>query len=105
MARPTWAGSIQISLVSIAVKIFPATNPGRQVEFHQISRETSKRVHHQNVSDEGAVDKADIVKGFEVAKGRYVEIEPEEAKTFQDIGKRPRSAITSQGLRAGGYVC
>jgi len=83
MARPTWAGSIQISLVSIAVKIFPATKPGRQVEFHQISRETGKRVHHQNVSDEGAVDKADIVKGFEVAKGRYVEIEPEELKALR----------------------
>jgi len=83
MARPTRAGSIQISLVSIAVKIFPATNPGRQVEFHQISRETGKRVHHQNVSDEGEVDKADIVKGFEVAKGRYVEIEPEELKALR----------------------
>src|SRR6185312_1046769 len=32
--RPTWSGSLQISLVSIAVKIFPATNPGRQVQFH-----------------------------------------------------------------------
>lgn len=28
-ARPTWSGSIQISLVSIAVRIFPATNPPR----------------------------------------------------------------------------
>jgi DNA end-binding protein Ku len=36
--RPTWSGSIQISLVSITVKIFPATNPGRQVEFHLIDR-------------------------------------------------------------------
>jgi DNA end-binding protein Ku len=78
MARPTWSGSIQISLVSIAVKIFPATNPARQVEFHQIDRETGKRVHHQNVADGEAVDKADVVKGFEYAKGKYVEIEPEE---------------------------
>jgi non-homologous end joining protein Ku len=31
MARPTWAGSIQISLVSIGVRVFPATNPGRQI--------------------------------------------------------------------------
>ncbi len=34
--RPTWSGSIQISLVSIAVRIFPATNPGRQVELGKI---------------------------------------------------------------------
>jgi DNA end-binding protein Ku len=49
LTRPTWSGSIQISLVSIAVKIFPATNPGKQVQFHQIDRKTHKRVHHQNV--------------------------------------------------------
>lgn len=53
--RPTWSGSIQISLVSIAVKIFPATNRGRQVEFHQIDRETHKRVHHQNIDERGEV--------------------------------------------------
>ena len=78
MARPTWSGSIQISLVTIAVKIFPATNPARQVEFHQIDRETGKRVHHQNVAEGDAVDTADVVKGFEYAKGRYIRIEPEE---------------------------
>jgi DNA end-binding protein Ku len=81
-ARPTWSGSIQISLVTIAVKIFPATNPARQVEFHQVDRETGKRVHHRNVSDEGAVEKADVVKGFEYAKGRYITIKPEELKAL-----------------------
>ena len=53
--RPTWSGSIQISLVSIAVRIFPATNPGKQIEFHQIDRKTHKRVHHQNVDEAGEV--------------------------------------------------
>jgi DNA end-binding protein Ku len=81
-ARPTWSGSIQISLVTIAVKIFPATKPARQVEFHQIDRETGKRVHHKNVSEEGAVEKADVVKGFEYAKGKYITIEPEELKAL-----------------------
>jgi DNA end-binding protein Ku len=82
-ARPTWSGSIQISLVSIAVKIFPATNPGRQVEFHQIDRKTHKRVHHQNVDEAGDVEKADIVKGFEYAKNRFIEIDPEELKALR----------------------
>jgi len=83
MARPTWSGSLQISLVSIAVKIFPATNPARQVEFHQIDRETGKRIHHQNVADGDAVEKADVVKGFEYAKGRFVAIEPDELKALR----------------------
>jgi DNA end-binding protein Ku len=81
--RPTWSGSIQISLVSIGVKIFPATNPGRQVEFHQIDRKTHKRVHHRNVDDAGEVEKADIVKGFEYAKDKYIEIDPEELKALR----------------------
>jgi DNA end-binding protein Ku len=81
--RPTWSGSIQISLVSIAVKIFPATNPGRQVQFHQIDRKTHKRVHHQNVDEAGEVEKADIVKGFEYAKNKYIEIDPEELKALR----------------------
>jgi DNA end-binding protein Ku len=82
-SRPTWSGSIQISLVSIGVKIFPATNPGRQVEFHMIDRKTHKRVHHQNVDEAGSVEKDDIVKGFEYAKDKYVEIDPEELKDLR----------------------
>jgi DNA end-binding protein Ku len=81
--RPTWSGTIQISLVSIGVKIFPATNPGKQVEFHQIDRKTHKRVHHQNVDEAGEVEKADIVKGFEYAKDKYIEIDPEELKALR----------------------
>jgi DNA end-binding protein Ku len=81
--RPTWSGSIQISLVSIAVRIFPAINPGKQIEFHQIDRKTHKRVHHQNVDEAGEVGKADIVKGFEYAKNKYIEIDPEELKALR----------------------
>lgn len=82
--RPTWSGSLQISLVSISVKIFPATNPLRQVQFHLIDRKTHRRVHHQNVdvaSDE--VEKKDVVKGYEYSKGKYIEIAPEELKALR----------------------
>lgn len=82
-ARPTWSGSIQISLVSIAVRIFPATNSGRAVEFHQIDRKTHQRVHHQNVDESGRVEKADLVKGFEYARNRYIEIDPNDLKALR----------------------
>ena len=92
MARPYWSGSIQISLVSFAVKFFVAVEAKSQIRFHQISRSTGERVRHQkvlasSVDDEGeqdegqaaaAVDKGDIVKGYEYAKGQYVTIEPSE---------------------------
>jgi DNA end-binding protein Ku len=81
--RPTWSGSLQISLVSIAVKLFPASNTGNQVEFHQIDKKTHQRVHHRNVDESGDVEKADVVKGYEYAKNRYVEVDPEELKSLR----------------------
>ena len=82
-ARPTWSGSIQISLVSIAVRIYPASNPPRQVEFHQIDRKTHRRIHHQMVDEGQTVDRADIVKGFEYARNRFIEVDPEELKALR----------------------
>ena len=90
MARPYWQGSIQISLVSAQVSLFPASNSARSVEFHQIDRETGERVHHQNVvpasdDDEEArtVAKHEIVKGYEYEKGRYIAIDPDEIKRLR----------------------
>jgi len=82
-ARPTWSGSIQISLVSIAVRVFPASNPPHQVEFHQIDRITHHRIHHQNVDEGKAVATADIVKGFEYARNKFVEIDPRELQSLR----------------------
>jgi DNA end-binding protein Ku len=79
VARPYWSGHIQISLVSFGVSLFPATEAASEITFHQIDRKTGERIRHKNVSeDRVAVDRADIVKGYEFRKGEYVMIEPEE---------------------------
>jgi len=78
MARPTWSGQIEISLVSIAVQLVPATNPAGEVAFHQIDRKTHQRIHHQSVAEKSPVEKTDIVKGYEYSKGKYIAIEPKE---------------------------
>jgi DNA end-binding protein Ku len=70
-------------LVSIAVKIFPASNTGNQVEFHQIDKKTHQRVHHKNIDDSGEVEKRDVVKGYEYAKNKYIEVDPEELKALR----------------------
>src|SRR5438105_2615342 len=79
-SKPIWSGSILISLVSIEVRVFPASKPPRAVEFHQIDRRTHKRIHHRNVNESGTVEKADIVKGFEYARNKYIAIDPKELK-------------------------
>jgi DNA end-binding protein Ku len=97
MARPYWSGQISISLVSFAVEIYPASNSARPFQFHQIDRATGQRIHHQNVAsnheddddgeDRHAVEKSDMVKGYEYEKGKYAMIEPEDLKRLRIPGK------------------
>lgn len=81
--RPYWSGNIRLSLVSLPVNIYPALNRSRQIALHEIYRPTGQRVHHQNVVDDEPVDRKDIVKGYEVEKGEYVLIEPDEIKDLK----------------------
>ena len=84
MARPYWSGHIQISLVSFAVNLFPATETKSEIRFHQLDRKTGERVKYQKTSsDETKVEKTDIVKGYEYSKGEYVTIEPEEIENLR----------------------
>ncbi|MGH9615749.1 MAG: Ku protein [Acidobacteriaceae bacterium] len=79
MARPYWSGQVQISLVSFAVSLISATEAASQIKLHQIDRNTGERIRHKNVSqDQESVERTDIIKGFEVHKGEYVTLEPEE---------------------------
>ncbi len=50
MPRPSWSGTIQISLVSFAVDVFPAVSSTRPISFHEVDRNTLGRIHHQNIS-------------------------------------------------------
>jgi DNA end-binding protein Ku len=94
MARPYWSGQIQISLVSFGVKLFPATEAKSEIRFHQLSRKTGERIKHQKVSgDEGPVEKADVVKGYEYRKGEYISIEPEEIENLR-IPSRHNLVVT-----------
>lgn len=91
MARPYWTGNVQISLVSFGVSLYAATESKSAISFHQISRKTGERIRHQKVlestaeSNEGAtaVDKDEIVKGYEYSKGKYVIIEPAELENLR----------------------
>jgi DNA end-binding protein Ku len=91
MVRPYWTGNIQISLVSFGVSLYVATESKSQISFHQISRKTGERIRHQKVLESAAesneettaVDKDDIVKGYEYRKGQYVIIEPAELENLR----------------------
>ena len=78
-ARPSWRGQIRLALVSIPVEIFPATKAGRSIAFHQVHEPSGQRVRYEKiVPGIGPVDRDEILKGYEVEKGEYVLLDPEE---------------------------
>src|SRR5690349_10001503 len=83
-ARSIWRGQIRLALVSIPIELFPATRSGAQIQFHQIHEPTGKRIKYEKVVPGiGAVDKDEIVKGYEVSKGHYVLLDPEEIESVK----------------------
>lgn len=114
MPRAVWSGTISFGLVSIPVRLYPATRR-QDIRFHELDRSSGQRIRHQKVvetaptlpvppgeRDYGAppsrgggsyfpreadgfpevarrpVAAPDVVKGFEVAKDRYVTVAREE---------------------------
>jgi DNA end-binding protein Ku len=111
MARAIWSGTISFGLVSVPVRLYPATRR-KDVRFHEIDRLSGRRIRHQKVVEvpaptptlplergretSGRVERPaptptlpregggsyvaarDVLKGFEVAKDRYVTVGREE---------------------------
>jgi DNA end-binding protein Ku len=79
MARAIWTGVITFGLVTVPVGLFSATED-HTVHFHQLQRGTSDRIRNRRVNERTGeeVAAADIVKGFEMAEGEYVVVDPDE---------------------------
>jgi DNA end-binding protein Ku len=83
-ARPIWRGQIRLALVSIPVELYPATKSGATIAFHQVHEPTGKRIKYEKVvPGVGPVDRDEIVKGYEVSKGHYVLLDPEEIESVK----------------------
>ncbi|WP_022682934.1 Ku protein [Sphingobium bisphenolivorans] len=88
-ARAYWQGQIRLALVSIPVEIYSATKSGAQIAFHQIHQPSGKRVRYEKVVPGlGPVKPEDIVKGFEVSKGDYVLLDPDEIEAVKLESKK-----------------
>ena len=88
-ARAYWSGQIRLALVSISVQLFTATKSAARVSFNQIHKPSGKRIRYEKVvPGVGAVDSDDIVRGYEVEKGKYVLFEDEEIEDVKLEAKR-----------------
>ncbi len=83
--RAYWKGYLRLSLVSCPVQLFPATSEREKVRFHQLNRKTGNRIRYLKVDAESGEEVAsdEIVKGFEISKGNYIELEPAELEAVE----------------------
>jgi DNA end-binding protein Ku len=82
--RPTWQGHLRLSLVSCPVALYTATASGGEVRFNMLHNTTHNRIKMIPTDPEtGPVDRSDIVKGYEIEKGRYVVVTDEEVKSVR----------------------
>jgi DNA end-binding protein Ku len=77
--RAIWSGTISFGLVSVPVQMYTATE-SKELKFHFLHKEDLAPIGYDKVrKDTGEhVDPDDVVRGFEIEKGRYVELTDED---------------------------
>jgi DNA end-binding protein Ku len=83
-ARPIWQGSLRLSLVSCPVALYGATSRTADVSFHLLNPETNNRIRMIPTDpDTGPVERADLVKGYEISKNHYVVLSNDELQAVR----------------------
>ena len=83
MPRPVWSGTISFGLVAIPIKLYNGVSK-KSVSFNQLDDRTMSRIKLRKVSADTGEEVPDehIVKGYEISKGRYVVVDPDELEPF-----------------------
>jgi DNA end-binding protein Ku len=89
MARPVWSGTISFGLIAIPIKLYNAVRR-QSVSFNQLDERNMARIRYRKVNAETGEEVGDdhIVKGFEVSKGRYVIVDPDELEPFMPVASK-----------------
>jgi DNA end-binding protein Ku len=85
--RPIASLTISFGLVAIPVNLYPATLSTEKISFHFLRKKDGSRVKQRYVAlnDGKVVDRAELTKGYEFAKGQYVTFSPQELKALEDL--------------------
>src|SRR5688572_24032712 len=78
--RPTWKGYLKVSLVTIPVRVYPATESAATISFNQLHAECQTRIQQKRWCPhcEREVQNSELAKGYEFEKGRYVVVSEED---------------------------
>src|SRR5580658_4264972 len=112
--RAYWKGYLKLSLVSCPIALYPATSEREKISFHQLNKETGNRIRYRKVDAESGdeVEQENIIKGYEVGKGEYIELDADELEAVAIESKRtieieefvPRSEIDEIYMRDPYYI-
>src|SRR6266699_1887215 len=82
--RANWKGFLRLSLVTCPVALYPATSDSEKISFNQINRNTGHRIKYMKVdADTGEeVSNEDIMKGYKVDTGTYIEVSKDELENI-----------------------
>ena len=83
--RAYWKGYLKLSLVSCPVKLYSATSASAgKIAFNMLHKDTLNRVQQKYHDPElGEIDRADLVKGYQIEKDRYVVVTNEELEAVE----------------------
>jgi DNA end-binding protein Ku len=100
--------------VSCPIALYPAASEREKIRFNQLNKETGNRIRYRKVDAETGdeVEQSNIIKGYEVTKGEYVELAPEELEAVAIESKRtieieefvPKSQIDELYIRDPYYI-
>jgi DNA end-binding protein Ku len=88
-ARSLGSATISFGLVSVPVNLYSSSESAASVSFNMVHRTCGTRLKQQYLcpKDNVVVEKDDIAKGYEFAKGQYVLFSPEELKALDEQAK------------------
>jgi hypothetical protein len=94
--------------------LYPATSEREKISFHQLNKETGNRIRYRKVDAETGddVEQANIIKGYELAKGEYVDVTREELEAVAIESRRtieielfvPKTQIDELYIRDPYYI-
>jgi DNA end-binding protein Ku len=86
MPRAIASAQIAFGLVSIPVKLFSAAESSERISFNMLHKDCGSRIQQQLFcpKDERTLDRSEVVKGYEFAKGQYVLFSEEELKALEE---------------------
>ena len=82
--RPIWRGAISFGMVTIPVKLYSATEQ-KDVRFRLLHKDDLAPIQEKRfcTAEDKEVAWEDLVRGFEVSKGEFVVLEPDEIEAFE----------------------